>query len=167
MKSFLFLFLNIFLISSLAFSEEIYGEAKVIDGDTLRIKKSKIRLEGIDAPEMKQKCKKPYLQISNTIGITFNREYNCGQKSKKELESKIKKTKIKCIIKSKDKYKRHLATCFKGDLNLNQWMVKRGYAVAYKRYSKQYLVDEQKAKEDKLGIWEGSFIRPEKWRKLN
>ena len=46
-------------------------------------------------------------------------------------------------------------------------MVKRGYAVAYKRYSKKYLADEQKAKEDKLGIWEGSFIRPEKWRKLN
>ena len=167
MKYFLFLFLNIFLLSNLALSEEIFGEAKVIDGDTLRIKKFKIRLEGIDAPEMKQKCKKPYLQISSTLGIIFNKEYNCGQKSKKELENEIKGVKIKCILRSKDRYKRHLATCFKGELNLNQWMVKRGYAVAYKRYSKQYLADEQKAKEDKLGIWEGPFIRPEKWRKLN
>ena len=167
MKYFLILFLNIFLISNFSFSEEIFGEAKVVDGDTLRIKKFKIRLEGIDAPEIKQKCKKPYLEISSIIGVTFDKEYNCGQISKKELENKIKETKIKCVLKSKDRYRRYLATCFKEDLNLNQWMVKRGYAVAYKRYSKQYLADEQNAKENKLGIWEGSFIRPEKWRKLN
>ena len=46
-------------------------------------------------------------------------------------------------------------------------MVRSGYAVAYKRYSKDYVGDEKYAKENKLGIWKGSFDRPEKWRKLN
>jgi endonuclease YncB( thermonuclease family) len=46
-------------------------------------------------------------------------------------------------------------------------MVRNGLAVAYKRYSKDYLGDEIYAKENKLGLWKGSFIRPEKWRKLN
>ena len=52
-------------------------------------------------------------------------------------------------------------------INLNKWMVRNGYAVAYKRYSKKYVRDEEYAKENKLGIWKGTFIAPEKWRKLN
>ena len=83
------------------------------------------------------------------------------------LASKIKNSKIRCISLSKDKYKRYLATCYKNKINLNKWMVRNGYAVAYKRYSKQYLNDEKYAKEKELGIWKGSFLRPEKWRKLN
>ena len=46
-------------------------------------------------------------------------------------------------------------------------MVRQGYAVAYRRYSKQYLVDEEYAKENELGIWQGTFLSPEKCRKLN
>jgi endonuclease YncB( thermonuclease family) len=46
-------------------------------------------------------------------------------------------------------------------------MVRNGYAVAYKRYSKDYVKDEEYAKENKLGLWEGIFYNPEKWRKLN
>ena len=52
-------------------------------------------------------------------------------------------------------------------MNLNKWMVKQGYAVAYRKYSKQFLIDEKYAKDNELGIWQGSFLRPEKWRKLN
>ena len=74
---------------------------------------------------------------------------------------------IICISTSKDRYKRYLATCYKEKINLNKWMVRRGYAVAYKRYSKDYVRDENYARENKLGIWQGKFIRPEKWRKLN
>ena len=46
-------------------------------------------------------------------------------------------------------------------------MVMNGYAVAYKRYSRKYLNEENYARENKLGIWKGTFIRPEKWRKNN
>ena len=46
-------------------------------------------------------------------------------------------------------------------------MVRNGYAVAYRRYSKEYISDEDFARENKLGLWQGKFIKPEKWRKLN
>ena len=87
--------------------------------------------------------------------------------AKNEIIDKINNSKIKCITSSKDRYKRFLATCYKDKINLNKWMVRNGNAVAYKRYSKDYVRDEAYAKENKLGVWEGSFMMPEKWRKLN
>ena len=148
-------------------SEEIYGIPKIVDGDTVHIKSKKIRLEGIDAPEIKQQCQKTYLQISAIVGFNFKKNYSCGIISKKKLIDKINKSQINCIASGRDRYKRYLATCYKDKINLNKWMVRNGLAVAYKRYSKDYLRDEAYAKENKLGIWKGSFERPEKWRKLN
>ena len=58
-------------------------------------------------------------------------------------------------------------TSFKGSNNLNKWMVRNGYALAYRKYSKLYITDENLAKEEKLGLWQGTFVNPEKWRKLN
>ena len=157
----------IFILTTNLLAEEIIGISKVIDGDTVHINNFKIRLEGIDAPEIKQKCKKDYFKISYIIGFTLKKNYSCGIISKKNLEKKVKNSEIKCILSSKDKYKRYLGTCYKGSLNLNKWMVRNGFAVAYKRYSKQYLNDENFAKVNKLGMWKGTFLRPEKWRKLN
>ena len=75
---------------------------------------------------------------------------------------------IVCQVQEKlDRYKRYIGVCFTGDINLNKWMVKNGYAVAYRRYSKDYIEDEKYAKKNKLGLWSGTFIHPEKWRKLN
>ncbi len=148
-------------------AEEISGIPKIIDGDTVHINNYKFRLEGIDAPEMKQLCKKESLKISSTIDFSIYKDYSCGQVSKAKLKAKINGSKIKCIFTSKDRYKRYIATCFKGETNLNQWMVRNGYAIAYRRYSKKYVPDEDFAKEKKLGLWQGKFINPEKWRKLN
>ena len=64
------------------FSEEFNGKVSVIDGDTIKIENVKIRLFGIDAPEIKQKCKKVYFSI---YLINFQKEYDCGQVSKKAL----------------------------------------------------------------------------------
>tara|TARA_B100001564_G_C20477277_1_gene595402 strand:- start:118 stop:609 length:492 start_codon:yes stop_codon:yes gene_type:complete len=143
---------------------EIIGVPKVIDGDTIHIKSYKIRLEGIDAPEMNQKCKKPYLQ---TMFFNFQKDYYCGQISKKKLVQKIGNKPVICISLGKDKYKRYLARCLKGNIDLNRWMVRNGYAVAYRKYSTLYIIDENFAKEEKLGLWKGTFIKPEKWRKQN
>ncbi len=145
-------------------ASEIIGIPKVVDGDTIHIKSYKIRLEGIDAPEMKQKCKKPYLQI---MFFDFQKNYNCGMISKKKLIQKIGDQPVKCILLGKDRYKRYLAKCLKDSIDLNRWMVRNGYAVAYKKYSKLYILDENFAKEEKLGLWQGTFIKPETWRKLN
>ena len=149
------IFLVIIFLNQNTFAEEFSGLPKIIDGDTIHINKKKFRLEGIDAPETRQKCKKN------------QKEYFCGLLSKNILEKKIKNLKVKCIISGVDRYKRYLATCYRGDVNLNKWMVRSGHAVAYKRYSKKYLSDENFAKSNKLGMWSGSFLVPEKWRKMN
>ena len=155
----------IFISNTIA--EEISGIPKIVDGDTVHINENKFRLEGIDAPEMRQKCKKESLKISSASGFSFYKDYSCGKVSKAKLKAKINGSKIKCIFTSKDRYKRYIATCFKGETNLNQWMVRNGYAIAYRRYSKKYVSDEDFAKEKKLGLWQGKFVNPEKWRKLN
>ena len=163
MIKYIIITLTLFFFQTLQASE-IIGLPKVVDGDTIHIKSYKIRLEGIDAPEMKQQCKKPYLQI---MFFTFQKDYYCGQVSKKKLIQKIGNKPVKCILLGKDRYKRYLAKCFKGTINLNRWMVRNGYAIAYRKYSKIYITDENFAKEEKLGLWSGTFIKPEKWRKLN
>ena len=163
MIKYIIIILTLFFFQTIQASE-IIGFPKVVDGDSIHIKSYKIRLEGIDAPEMRQKCKKPYLQI---MFFTFQRDYYCGQVSKKKLVQKIGNKSVKCILLGKDRYKRYLAKCFKGTINLNRWMVRNGYAIAYRKYSKTYILDENFAKEEKLGLWGGSFIKPEKWRKLN
>ena len=165
-KIFLILIITCFLSQTLN-STEIYGIPKIIDGDTVHINNKKIRLERIDAPEIKQQCKKPFIKISALIGFQFSKSYSCGIISKKKLMDKVDNSKIRCISSSRDKYKRYLATCYKEKINLNKWMVRNGHAVAYKRYSKDYVRDEDFANENKLGLWEGSFMMPEKWRKLN
>ena len=159
-------FLLLFFFSN-SIADEISGVPKVVDGDTVHINDNKFRLEGIDAPEMRQQCKKEFLKISSIIGFTFYKDYSCGKVSKEKLISKIHGSKIKCIFTTKDRYKRYIATCYKEKTNLNQWMVRNGYAIAYRRYSKKYVLDEDFAKENKLGLWQGKFMNPEKWRKLN
>ena len=146
-----FLNLNIKIIAS-----EISGFAVVTDGDTIKISNNKIRLHGIDAPEKKQNCTKNA------------KEYNCGIVATEALINKISKNVVKCLIqKNKDRYNRFIGVCFVDQENLNKWMVRNGYAVAYRRYSKDYILDEDSAKKNKLGLWSGVFLNPEKWRKLN
>ena len=157
----------ILLFTSNVLSNEIIGFPIIVDGDTVHINSYKIRLEGIDAPEMRQKCQKESIKISAIIGFTFYKDYNCGALSKEKLTEKINKSKIKCIYSSKDRYKRYISTCFKNRTNLNKWMVRNGYAIAYRKYSKKYIIDENFAKENKLVLWKGKFINPERWRKLN
>ena len=115
------IFFLIFLSDTIA--EEISGVPKIVDGDTVYINDNKFRLEGIDAPEVKQQCKKESLKISSIIGFTFYKNYSCGKVSKEKLISKINGSEIKCIFTSKDRYKRYIATCYKKKTNLNQWMV--------------------------------------------
>ena len=77
---------------------------------------------------------------------------------------------VKNLNKSFEEIKvlKGISTTFdKGKTNLNQWMVRNGFAIAYRRYSKIYVSDEEFAKENKLGLWKGKFMEPEKWRKLN
>ena len=158
------IFVLILISNTTLNAKEIIGLPRIVDGDTIHIGEYKIRLEGIDAPEMKQTCKLQYLKLSF---LSFNKTYYCGVKSKEKLSKKINNKKINCKISSRDRYKRYIATCYKNKTNLNKWMVRNGHAVAYLRYSKKYYRDENYAKKKGLGLWRGAFLRPEKWRKIN
>jgi Micrococcal nuclease (thermonuclease) homologs len=140
------------------------GIAKVIDGDTIKINSDKIRLFGIDAPEQKQLCNKTYLTI---LFFTFNKDYPCGKVSSEKLKNMVNNKLIMCKIHDKDIYNRFIAECFKDKTNLNAWMVRNGYAVAYRKYSKKFVSQEDIAKKNQSGLWEGSFLMPWDWRKKN
>ena len=145
-------------------AKKISGIAKVTDGDTIKIDGKKIRFFGIDAPEKKQQCRKPWLTMSF---ISFSKDYPCGQISTDRLKNKINNKLIICKWTNKDRYKRYIAECFKDKININAWMVRNGYAVAYRKYSKKFVSQEIFAKKEKLGLWSSSFIMPWDYRKNN
>ena len=142
--------------------KEISGNAQIIDGDTIKINSKKIRLHGIDAPELNQMCKKPYLTI---IFFTFTKDYPCGKISTQKLQKKINNKVITCKILDVDRYKRFIGECYKRNLNLNSWLVSNGYAVAYRKYSKKYISNEINAKNEKKGLWQGKFEMPWDFRR--
>ena len=161
--SFFVIFIFIFIYFSKSFSfEYIEGKPEVIDGDTIKINNHKIRLYGIDAPEKKQTCKKIYLSF---LIFNFQKNYECGEESTSVLKKKIKNKLVKCKIKNKDRYNRFVGVCFIDKTDLNRWLVRNGHAVAYKKYSKRYVFDEQYASQNKLGMWRGTFVEPEQWRR--
>ncbi len=139
----------------------VTGYAKVTDGDTIKIDTFKIRLDGIDAPEKKQKCKRPYLTIFMFI---FYEDYSCGQKSTEALIKKINNKKVTCNISDIDYFKRLIGECYKRKINLNAWLVSNGHAVAFRKYSKKYVPEEILAKQEKKGIWQGKFEMPWDYR---
>ena len=135
---------------------EISGVPRITDGDTIKIFNKWIRFHGIDSHEKKQICIKSF------------KEYRCGQEATNALKKKINGKSVLCKVQSKlDRYKRYIGVCFLDDIDLNKWMVRNGYAVAYRKYSNDYIEDENYAKKNKIGLWSGNFIHPEKWRKLN
>ena len=130
---------------------------RIVDGDTIIFKNKKIRLFGIDAPETNQYC--------------FDKKkikYSCGLNSTKELIKFIKlnsNKSIKCIDHDIDQYGRYISECWIGKISINSWLVKNGYALAYLKYSNKFFLDEKKAKENGLGVWQGRFIYPWEWRR--
>ena len=156
MKTFNAAIIVLFVLSLRAIAGEISGVPSITDGDTIKILNKRIRLYGVDAPEKKQIC------------IKNSQEYRCGQEATNALIKKVNEKTVVCKVQDKlDRYKRYIGVCFLEDVNLNKWMVRNGYAIAYRRYSKDYIKDENYAKENKIGLWSGYFIHPEKWRKLN
>ena len=126
----------------------------VIDGDTIKIGNKKIRFSGIDAPELNQYCFKNGKKIL------------CGVLAKKALLKKIGNKVPKCVIEGKDRYKRILAECFINEKSLSKFLVRNGYAFAYRKYSKKFIQDEEVARKNKLGLWSMKFDYPWEFRKL-
>jgi endonuclease YncB( thermonuclease family) len=132
------------------------GTAWVIDGDSVVISKTRIRLEGIDAPESAQDC-------TDTDG----KPWPCGARATRELRNYIRGQEIACEEKALDRYKRVLAICKLPDgSDINAWMVRQGWAVAY-GFDKMYQAAQDEAELARRGIWSGTFTTPSEWRRAN
>ena len=148
--------ISIFLLIFLLTINDIKSqELKVVDGDTIHLNGEKIRFTGIDTPELKQTCIKE--------GV---KDY-CGIKAKEILIEKIAQNKVECISERKDQYKRTLAECFVNNESLSSYLVRSGYAFAYRKYSKKFIVDENYAKVNQAGMWSMKFEYPWNYRKNN
>jgi endonuclease YncB( thermonuclease family) len=130
-------------------------ELKVIDGDTIHLNGKKIRFTGIDTPELKQTC------------INQGIKNFCGEAAKQILIDKIGNNTVECFSEGKDQYKRILAECFVNNKSLSSYLVRSGYAFAYRRYSKKFVEDEDYARVNKIGMWSMRFDYPWDYRKKN
>ncbi len=148
-------FIIIVIFNNISHAESIIGKPKIIDGDTIHIKNNKIRLHGIDAPETNQTC------------LINSKKWFCGKQSTQELKKIINNQIVECLVNDIDIYKRYIAICSVNSVNLNQWMVNNGWAVAYRYYSTDYILEEKYARENKLGIWQSEFLKPYIFRKNN
>jgi endonuclease YncB( thermonuclease family) len=144
MKKLLAMLILGFLTCSISFADNL----KVIDGDTIVLNGEKIRFSGIDTPELKQTCFKG------------DQEVGCGMSAKMLLVKKIGNTTPECIREGKDVYKRTLAECFVKGESLSKFLVRSGYAFAYRKYSTKFIKDEEFAKANKLGMWAMTFQYP-------
>ena len=126
---------------------------KIVDGDTIVLNGEKIRFSGIDTPELKQTCMKGEQKVF------------CGMFAKMLLIKKIGNEIPECIREEKDAYKRTLAECFVNGESLSAFLVRSGYAFAYRKYSDKFIKDEEFAKENKLGMWAMTFQYPWDFRK--
>jgi len=148
--------LSLSLLFTLFLTNSVYADQlTVTDGDTIRIGEERIRFSGIDAPELKQTCL--YQEI----------EFNCGEFSKNLLIEKISNQEVNCIRESKDQYGRTLAECFVGKESLSSYLVREGYAFAYRDYSDQFIADEEFAQSRGNGMWSMEFLFPWDYRRQN
>jgi len=143
------------LIFTLTINQVKPQTLKIVDGDTIYLNGEKIRFIGIDTPELKQTCIKD--------GV----ENSCGVTAKQILINKIGNDTVECISEGKDKYKRILAECFVNNESLSSYLVRSGYAFAYRRYSKKFILDEDYAKAKQVGMWSMEFEYPWDYRKNN
>ena len=150
-----FYFDNDTIGKSIEKKEASSSEVRVIDGDSIVLGKLRIRMQGIDAPELKQECLDKQSKL----------QYKCGELAKEYLIKLIAGQIVKCTDEGEDRYKRQLSYCYVGKLNLNREMVRAGYAVAYSKYDKSFVKEEMEAKINNLGIWSSEFANPENWRR--
>ena len=151
-----FLLISICLIFFLITSFDVKSsKVKVVDGDTIHLNGQKIRFSGIDTPEINQVCNKNDEVIK------------CGILAKELLISMIGNNKVKCVNEDVDRYKRILAECFVNNQSLSKFLVREGFAFAYRKYSTKFIEDEDYAKKNKKGMWSMTFEYPWDYRRKN
>ena len=131
----------------------ISGKPRIIDGDTIEVAGQRIRLHGIDAPESGQTCNWPDKVIP------------CGNIAANTLTGTVAGQTVRCETRGKNRYGRWIATCFAGDVDIAQNVVYTGWALAYRKYSKDYVAADDAGRKAGRGLWRGKFIAPWDWRR--
>lgn len=129
------------------------GKATVIDGDGLEIAGTKIRLFGVDAPEVGQFCK-------HTDGT----RWHCGQYATVALDKLAGGKQVSCAARAKDRYGRAVAVCTLDGRDLAGEMARAGWVFAYRHFSSDYVDEEDQAKAARAGVWSGDVEAPWDWR---
>jgi endonuclease YncB( thermonuclease family) len=133
--------------------ERISGRAEITDGDSLEIGPARLRLYGVDAPEGRQSCTRD------------GRAWACGNEAARKLRSLVGGRPVTCARRDVDEYDRVVAVCRSGAVDLAAEMARAGLAVAYRRYSNDYVDEENEARLARRGMWAGEFARPEDYRR--
>ena len=143
----------IMVMVAIAGSQPIYGIALSADGDSLSNGGQRIRLFGIDAPEFDQSCTRA------------GSSWACGQAASDQLAKLVTGREVRCVPTGTDAFDRVLARCSTvGGLDVNRSMVASGHAVAFRKYSMEYVSAETAARNAKRGLWSGTFDMPSEVR---
>lgn len=148
--------LALFIAALLAGCEaptRIVGPARVVDGDSLEIGGTSIRLHAIDAPEGRQTCARD------------GALWNCGVVVTRRLTALVRGGTIECTQRDIDSYGRTVAVCLNGAMDLGAALVSEGLALAYRQYGRDYVALEDEARVARRGLWEGEFTPPWEWRR--
>jgi endonuclease YncB( thermonuclease family) len=138
-----------------AAAQGLNGIPEIVDGDTVYLGTTRLRLVGIDAPESDQLCLDAGAKV-----------VTCGLEAKNRLSSYSAGRSWTRTVSGGDPYGRSVATCFIGQEDVSSWLVRNGLALAYRQYSLAYVRDEEPA-PIRRGMWSGAFIAPWDWRHGN
>lgn len=133
-------------------ANRLEGVGRVIDGDTLDVGGVRVRLHGIDAFERNQMCDGP------------GGAWACGAAATQSLKARAEGRGLICEVKDIDRYGRKVSRCEQAGVDVARALVSEGLALAYRRYSRDYVDDELAAQAMAAGAWNGTFDRPEQWR---
>jgi endonuclease YncB( thermonuclease family) len=144
------------LLPAIANAADVTGIPKIRDGDQITIGSTRLRLAGIDAPAIDQLCLNPK-----------GERWTCGIAAHDELVRHVEKKSWTCHVQRTDRFGRSVAKCEVEGEDIQQWMVKNGWALSYVQFSHAYDADEKEARDAKAGMWQGAFIAPWDWRVRN
>lgn len=134
-------------------ADRLEGIARVIDGDTLDVGSVRVRLHGVDAFERDQTCDGP------------SGSWACGAAATRALRDRAEGRRVVCEVRDTDRYGRKVSRCERDGVDVAEVLVEEGLALAYRRYSRDYIDEELAAEASGAGAWNGSFDRPEQWRR--
>lgn len=141
------------LLAALLSANAYAAPVRVADGDTIEVGGQRIRLQGIDAPELHQECRD-----------TSGRNWPCGRRARSELRALIGNDPVQCESHAKDRFGRSVAVCRARGRDLGEAMVRSGWALAYPDWASPYGTAQSEARSRKAGIWAGTFANPRAWR---